>query len=100
MTKEEYIKEMKDILVLRRALNLRESNLKNTYISDNREFSLDDKVKVSYADGYTIEAFVDGCGIHDDGELYYSLKAVKSNGAFRDCGKTLTLIEAAKPTQS
>lgn len=105
MTKEEYKSEMEGIMTSRTDLHRRELEIKRSYISEHRKFSIDDKVKVTYKDGYSTEAFIVGCGIHDNGDLYYSMKSVKKDGSKSshrlptrwEDKQSIELIEPAKP---
>lgn len=104
MTKEEYLAEIKDIEANRKNLYLREWEAKQKYLEANRQFNLNDKVLVTYEDGHTIKAFIDGCIIHANGNLGYPLKAVKRNGMksnnrptfYNEDKKSIELIEPAK----
>jgi hypothetical protein len=80
MTREEYLAEKKEIFDSQRELRIREINLEKSYIAEHKKFNVDDKVNVIYEDGHIAEAFIDGVGIHDNGELFYPTKAVKADG--------------------
>lgn len=85
MTKEEYRLELETINRERSLLNKKESALLNSYREEHRKYYPGDKVRVKEKLGIQGDVFHDayvlGCGVHDNGDLYYQFHKAKKDGS-------------------
>jgi hypothetical protein len=80
MKKSEFSEQRKflqgNITAANKALN----EFTKNYIESHKEFSINDKIRVTYESGKMSEGFVCYVGTHDDGEIFYSLNGIKKDG--------------------
>lgn len=85
MTKEQYRLELSQIKREMQLLKVKETALLNSYRSEHRKFGAGDKVKIKEKMGIQgdvfHEAYVLGCGVHDNGDLYYQFNKAKKDGS-------------------
>lgn len=81
MTKEEYAEELKSIDREISDLNRKKRGLYETYRSLKREYQNGDRVILHNDKGNSIPAYIRGCGVHDNGIIYYTFNKQKKDGS-------------------